>query len=107
MLPRLDLYCKYPAHYRITAGYDLDDLLIDRDLSDLSVRRFNSTRQPVPDRSGGAFTRTCFLGCICTIRTDPAQHLITAGYDLDDLLIDRDLSDLSVRRVNCLHGCGS
>ena len=24
--------------------------------------------------------------------TDPAQHLITAGWDLDDL--DRDLSDL-------------
>ena len=27
--------------------------------------------------------------------TDPAQHLIRAGYDLDYL--DRDLSDLSVR----------
>ena len=29
--------------------------------------------------------------------TDPAQHLIPAGWDLDDL--DRDLSDLSVRGV--------
>ena len=30
--------------------------------------------------------------------TDPAQHLTTAGYDLDDLYdLDRDLSDLSVR----------
>ena len=29
---------------------------------------------------------------------DPAQHLVTAGEDLYDL--DRDLSDLSVRRVN-------
>ena len=28
---------------------------------------------------------------------DPAQHLITAGEDPDDL--DRDLSDLSVRHV--------
>ena len=103
----MHLHYTDPAQHRITAGYDLDDLLTDPDLSDLSVRRFNSTRDLVPDRSGGAFTRTCFLGCICTIRTDPAQHLITAGYDLDDLLIDRDLSDLSVRRVNCLHGCGS
>ena len=32
--------------------------------------------------------------------TDPAQHLTTAGYDLDDLYdLDRDLSDLSVRRL--------
>ena len=39
--------------------------------------------------------------------TDPAQHLITAGQDLDGLDrnlsdlsdLDRDLSDLSVRRV--------
>ena len=30
--------------------------------------------------------------------TDPAQHLISAGQGIDDL--DRDLSDLSVRRVN-------
>ena len=44
-----------------------------------------------------------FLGGTCTIQigpvpvdlyhTDPAQHLTTAGYDLDDL--DHDLSDLS------------
>ena len=27
---------------------------------------------------------------------DPAQHIVTAGYELDDL--DRDLSDLSVRQ---------
>ena len=33
--------------------------------------------------------------------TDPAQHLITAGEDPDDLDRDlSDLSDLSVRRVN-------
>ena len=32
--------------------------------------------------------------------TDPAQGLITAGQDLDDL--DRDLSDMSVRRVEGL-----
>ena len=32
---------------------------------------------------------------------DPAQHLTTAGEDLDDL--DRDLSDLSVRRVQVYH----
>ena len=32
-----------------------------------------------------------------TYYADPAQHLITAGQDLDDL--DRDLSYLSVRRV--------
>ena len=33
--------------------------------------------------------------------TDPAQHLITAGQDLDDLDRDlSDLSDLSVLRVN-------
>lgn len=31
--------------------------------------------------------------------THAAQHLKTAGYDVDDLLIDRDVSDLSVRRV--------
>ena len=30
--------------------------------------------------------------------TDPTQHLVAAGWDLDDL--DRDLSDLSVRRVD-------
>ena len=29
--------------------------------------------------------------------TDPAQHVITAGLEVDDL--DRDLSGLSVRRV--------
>ena len=26
--------------------------------------------------------------------TDPAQHLTTIGYDLDDLCVDRDLSDV-------------
>ena len=35
--------------------------------------------------------------------TDPAQHLRTAGYDLDDL--NRDLSNLSVRRVKGLLPC--
>ena len=30
--------------------------------------------------------------------TDPTSHLITAGQDLD--FLDRDLSDLSVRRVD-------
>ena len=45
------------------------------------------------------YRRTCFLGLICTI-ADPAQHLITAGQDLDDL--PGDLSDLSVRSVKCL-----
>ena len=34
--------------------------------------------------------------------TDPSQHLITAVWDLDDL--DRDLSDLSVRRVDYFVG---
>ena len=33
--------------------------------------------------------------------SDPA-HLVTAGYDLNDL--DRDLSDLSVRRVKPVQG---
>ena len=37
MFPGLDLYCTDPAQYLTTAGEDLDDL--DRDLSDLSVRR--------------------------------------------------------------------
>ena len=73
MFAGLELYDTDPAQHRITAGYDLDDLLTDPDLSDLSVRRFNSTRDLVPDRSGGAFTRTCFLGWICTI---PILHNI-------------------------------
>ena len=34
-----------------------------------------------------------FLGLICTY-TDPAQHLIVAGCDLDDPQIDRDLAQL-------------
>ena len=38
------------------------------------------------------------LHCCCTY-IYPAQHLKPASQDLDDLLIDRDLSDLSVRRV--------
>ena len=33
--------------------------------------------------------------------TGPAQHTITAGWALDDQ--DRDLSDLSVRRVKVVH----
>ena len=34
-----------------------------------------------------------WVGCVhCT---DPAQHLVTAGQDVDDL--DHDLSDLSLR----------
>ena len=36
---------------------------------------------------------------------DPARHLRTAVQDLDDL--DRDLSDLSVRRVQCSPRSGS
>ena len=39
--------------------------------------------------------RTCLLGWICTIYTDPARHLRTAGEDLDDLDDLSDLSDLS------------
>ena len=42
-----------------------------------------------------ARSRTCFLSWVCTTYTDPVRHRITAGYDLDDPLIDRDLSDLS------------
>ena len=37
MFLKLDLYCKDPAQPLITAGWHLDDL--DRDLSDLPVRR--------------------------------------------------------------------
>ena len=35
--------------------------------------------------------------------TDPARHITTAGEELDDL--HRDLSDLSVGRVNLWHLC--
>ena len=38
---------------------------------------------------------TYFLRPICNIPTDPAQHIITAGEDLDDISVD----DLSVRRA--------
>ena len=33
-----------------------------------------------------------FLGWICTVQIDPAQHLTTAGWVLDDL--DYDMSDV-------------
>ena len=46
-----------------------------------------------------AWSRIGFLGWICTY-TDPEQHLITAGEDLDDLLIDRDLSVWAVKCKN-------
>ena len=40
--------------------------------------------------------------------TEPAQHLITVGYDLNDLDdLDRDLSDLSVRRDAFVNGRAS
>ena len=44
------------------------------------------------------YYRTDFVG-LDLYYTDPAQHLITAGYDLVDLDDLHDLYDLSVRRV--------
>ena len=44
-----------------------------------------------------AWYRACLLGWICTVQIDPAQHLITAASDVDDLSVDEDdLDDLSV-----------
>ena len=38
MFSGLDMYCADPAQPLTTAGEELDDLLVDHDLPDLSVR---------------------------------------------------------------------
>ena len=41
-----------------------------------------------------------FLGYDLSYKADPAQHIITAGEELDDLQIDHDLSGVwSISRV--------
>ena len=49
------------------------------------------------DLGQSPLSRVCFLGCWELYRTDIAQHLSTAGYDLYDR---DDLSHLFARGVN-------
>ena len=77
----LDLYSTDPAQHLRTAGQGLDDL--DRNLSDLSVRRVDD-----PDRD------------LSVRRVDDPDRTLSdlSVRRVDDP--DRDLSDLPVRRVH-------